>query len=34
VGVIAVIRAPSAESAFRGVDALAKGGISGIEIAF
>ena len=29
-----MIRAPSAESAFHGVDALAKGGITGIEITF
>jgi hypothetical protein len=29
-----VIRAPFAESAFHGVDALAKGGITGIEITF
>lgn len=29
-----MIRAPSAESAFHGVDAHAKGGITGIEIIF
>jgi 2-dehydro-3-deoxyphosphogluconate aldolase/(4S)-4-hydroxy-2-oxoglutarate aldolase len=34
VGVIAVVRAPSAESAIAGVEALVRGGVTGIEITF
>lgn len=33
-GVIAVLRAPSAETAIRAVDALVEGGVTGIEITF
>lgn len=34
VGIIAVVRAPSAESAIAGVEALVRGGVTGIEITF
>lgn len=34
VGVIAVVRAPSAESAIAGVEALVRGGVTGIEITY
>lgn len=34
VGVIAVIRSPSAESAILGVEALVRGGVTGIEITY
>jgi 2-dehydro-3-deoxyphosphogluconate aldolase / (4S)-4-hydroxy-2-oxoglutarate aldolase len=33
-GVIAVLRAPSAEQAIRAVDALVNGGVTGIEITY
>ena len=34
VGVIAVVRAPNAESAMEGVEALVRGGVTGIEITY
>lgn len=34
VGIIAVVRAPSAESAIEGVEALVRGGVTGIEITY
>jgi len=34
VGIIAVVRAPSVETAVAGVDALVRGGVTGIEITF
>jgi 2-dehydro-3-deoxyphosphogluconate aldolase/(4S)-4-hydroxy-2-oxoglutarate aldolase len=34
IGVIAVVRAPSAESAIAGVEALVRGGVTGIEITY
>lgn len=34
VGIIAVVRAPSAESAIAGVEALVRGGVTGIEITY